>query len=104
MSARFAETMKAFEGDIKQMSPEKAVKMIEAWEAHIESLDVTGAKTLLADLRTLKRLLQKETIDGEAVGRQMTKLAGQTLKMAGRAEGKRAQQIEALGKGLEDAG
>lgn len=104
MSERFAETVKAFEGGVTNMSPEKAVKIIEAWEAHIESLDVTGAKTLLTDLRALKRLLQKEPIDGEAVAKQMTKLSGQTLKMAGRAEGKLAQQIEALGKGLERAG
>ena len=104
MSARFAETMKALEGGIANISPDKAIKIIEAWEAHIEALDVTGAKTLLTDLRALKRLLQKDTIDGEAVGRQMTKLAGQTQKMAGRAAGKRAEQIEALGKSLEGTG
>jgi len=103
MTARFADTMKAIEAGVTAMAVDKAVKNIEGWEAHLESLDETGAKTIHADLGRLKRLLQAEPIDGDAVKELVGKLAAATVRIAGRAEGKRATEVEALGKALESA-
>lgn len=103
MPARFSDTMKALEAGISRMTPAQAIKNIEAWEAHLEDLEVAGSKTIIADLGRLKRMLQAEPIDGAAVGALMGKLAAATLRIAGRAEGKRASQVEALGQALDGA-
>jgi len=103
MAARFADTMKAFEAGIAKMSPAQAVKKIEAWEIHLDGLDVSGAKTIQADLGALRRALQKDPIDGAVVARLMAKLATGTLRIAGRVEAKRTAQVEALGQALEGA-
>lgn len=103
MAARFADTMKALEAGMAKMTPQQAIKNIETWEAHIEGLDVSGAKTLLADLGALKRALQKDPIDGAAVARLMVKLAAGTARIAGRIEGRRTGQVEALAQALEGA-
>lgn len=103
MAARFADTMKALEAGIAKMTPAQAVKNIESWEAHVEGLDVSGSKTLLGDLGALKRLLQKDQLDGMAIAKLMAKLATGTARIASRADGKRAEQVEALGQALEGA-
>lgn len=102
MTARFVDTMKAIKEGLK-LTPAQAVKNIEVWEDHVATLETTGAKTLHADLGSLKKCLQKEPIDGMAVTKLLGKLAADTIKMAGHAEGKRAEQVEELGQALEEA-
>ncbi|MBX9749147.1 MAG: hypothetical protein K5Q68_05975 [Roseococcus sp.] len=95
--------MKALEGGVASLTPAQAIRQIESWEAHLAGVEVSGTKTLLADLGALKRALQKDPLDGAAIGRLMAKLAIGTARIAGRADGKRASQVEALGKALETA-
>lgn len=103
MPARFAQTLKAFEGDVTTMKPASAVKNIEAWEEHLATLDVTGAKGLAAELARLKRALSAGQVDGDKVGASMAKLAEMTGKIAGRVEGKKADQVRALAEALGKA-
>ncbi len=100
MAARFADTMKALEAGMAKTTPDLAIENIEAWESHLEGLDVSGAKTVQADLGALRRALQKTPIEGAVVARLMAKLATGTLRIAGRAERKSVEQIEALGQAL----
>jgi hypothetical protein len=58
MAARFADTMKALASG---MTPTQAIRNIEAWEAHLAGIEVSGAKTVLADLGALKRALGSYT-------------------------------------------
>lgn len=104
MPARFAETRKAIEAGLKDMAITKAIRNIEGWEAHLQTLEVSGAKGLHGDLGRLKRLLQAEPIDPDAVKALIGKMAEATLRIAGRTEGKRAADVEALGKALQSAG
>lgn len=103
MPAQFAATLKAIAAGATSMTPAAAVKNIEAWEAHLETVEVAGAKGLSADLGRLKKLLQAESLDGAAIGKLMVKIAGQTSRIAGRAEGKRGQQVKELADALEKA-
>lgn len=101
MAARFTDTMRALEAGMAKMTPEQAIKNIETWEAHLKDADVQGAKTVHADLGALKRALQKDPIDGASVAKLMVKLATGTLRIAGRIDRKRAEQVDALGQALE---
>lgn len=71
---------------------------------HLESLHISGSKGLHGDLGRLKKLLQADPIDGEAVKALIGKMAEATIRIAGRIEGKRAADVEALGKALQTAG
>lgn len=104
MPARFAQTLKAFEGDITTMKPAAAIKNIEAWEEHLATLDVSGAKGLATELGKLKRALGAGEMDGEKVGKLMASLAGMTGRIAGRVEGKKGPQVQALAEALGKTG
>jgi hypothetical protein len=103
MPAQFAATLKAIAAGAKSMTPAAAVKNIEGWQAHLETVDVPGAKGLSADLGRLKKLLQADSLDGAAIGQLMAKIAGGTARIAGRAEGKRGAQVKELADALEKA-
>ena len=103
MPAQFASTLKAIAAGAKSTKPAAAVKNIEGWEAHLETVEVSGAKGLSADLALLRKLLQAESLDGAAIGKLMVKIAGQTSRIAGRTEGKRGQQVQELADALEKA-
>ncbi len=104
MPARFADTMKAIEAGLTSMDPAKAVKNLEAWEAHLETVEVTGAKGLAGDLKRLRSALGKDPVDGAAVGALMAKIGESTAKIAGRAEGARKKQVEGLAEALKASG
>jgi len=92
-------TIKALKAGAKSMTVNAAVKNIESWEATLEKVEVTGVK----DLESLKKHLHKEEIDGEAVRKLIAKLGKETVAIAGRAEGKQAEKVKALGEALSHA-
>ena len=103
MPAQFSATMKAIAAGAKNMKPAAAVRNIEAWQAHLETLEIPGVKGLSGDLGRLKKLLQAESLDGAAIASLVLKIAQQTARVGGRAEGKRAEQVKQLAAELEKA-
>ena len=103
MSAHFAATLKALAAGAASMTPAAAIKNIEAWEAHLETIEVSGVKGLLTNLGRLRHLLEAEALDGAAIGKLMVTIAGETARIAGRVEGKRAESVQELAAALETA-
>ncbi|MGG5890328.1 hypothetical protein ACLF3G_24730 [Falsiroseomonas sp. HC035] len=100
---QFAATIKHIKEGVKGFTISAAVKNIEGWEETLGKMEVTGAKTMVRDLERLKKLLQAEEIDGEAVKTVVAKLGKETVTMAGRSEGAKAEKIRELGEALNNA-
>jgi len=77
-------TIKALKAGVQKMTVNAAVKNIESWEATLENLEVSGVKTIIKDLDSLKKHLHKSEIDGDAVRKLITKLGKETVTVAGR--------------------
>lgn len=99
----FDATIKALKAGAKSMTVNAAVKNIESWEATLEKLEVSGVKTITKDLESLKKHLQKPEIDGDAVRKLVAKLGKETVTIAGKAEGKSAEKVKALGEALSQS-
>jgi hypothetical protein len=100
---QFAATIKHIKEGVKGFTISAAVKNIEGWEETLGKLEVTGAKTMVRDLERLKKLIQADEIDGEAVKTVVAKLGKETVTMAGRSEGAKADKIKELGEALNGA-
>ena len=100
---QFAATIKHIKEGVKGFTISAAVKNIEGWEETLGKLEVTGAKTMVRDLERLKKLIQADEIDGEAVKTVVAKLGKETVTLAGRSEGAKAEKIKELGEALNDA-
>ena len=103
MPAQFAATLKALTAGSASMTPAAAIKTIKGWEAHLETIEVSGVKGLLTNLGRLRRLLEAEALNGAAIGKLMVTIAGETGRIAGRVEGKRAERVQELAAALETA-
>ena len=73
-TTKFATTTKALQ-DIQSLKPEAAIKNIEGWEKFLKDHEVEGAKKLVTDLESLKKLLGAEKLDDAKIKTLMTKLA-----------------------------
>ena len=100
---QFAATIKHIKDGVKSFTISAAVKNIEGWEATLEKVEASGAKTIIKDLENLKKHLHAEKIDGEAVKKLVAKLGKETVTIAGKAEGKNAEKIKELGEALSQA-
>lgn len=100
---QFDSTIKHIKDGVKGFTIAAAVKNIEGWEATLEKVEVSGVKTLVKDLESLKKHLHAKEIDGEAVKKLIAKLGKETVTIAGRAEGKNAEKIKLLGEALTEA-
>jgi len=96
-------TIKALKAGVQKMTVNAAVKNIESWEATLEKLEVTGVKTIVKDLESLKKHLHKPEIDGDAVRKIVAKLGKETVAIAGRVEGKDGEKVKSLGEALAGA-
>jgi len=96
-------TIKALKAGAKSMTVNAAVKNIESWEATLERVEVSGVKTIVKDLESLKKHLHKNEIDGEAIRKLIANLGKETVTIAGRTEGKHAEKVKALGEALNGA-
>jgi hypothetical protein len=100
---QFATTIKHIGEGVKGFTISAAVKNIEGWEKTLENVETPGAKGIIRDLERLKKLIQSDEIDGEAVKKVVAKLGQETVAMAGRAEGAKAEKIKDLGEALSGA-
>ena len=100
---QFEATIKHLKEGVKGFTIAAAVKNIEGWEATLEKLEVSGAKTIHGNLERLKKLLQADEIDSAKVKDLMVKLGEETVRIAGKADDKSAEKIKALGEALTHA-
>jgi hypothetical protein len=100
---QFATTIKHIEEGVKGFTISAAVKNIEGWEETLGKLEAPGAKTIVRDLERLKKLIQAETVDGDAVKTLVGKLGKETVTLAGKAESRNADKVKHLGEALSSA-
>jgi len=100
---QFAATIKHFGEGVKGFTISAAVKNIEGWETTLGEMDTPGAKGLVRDLERLKKMIQMDQIDGEAVKDLLGKLGEATVKFAGKADSKNGDQVQKLGEALTSA-
>ena len=97
---QFAATIKHIQEGVKGFTVSAAVKNIEGWEATLEKVEAPGAKGIMRDLESLKKRLQNDEIDGDAVKKLLAKLGQATVTLAGKADSKNADQVKSLGEAL----
>ena len=102
-TTKFKTTMDAFKDGVKKMPIDKAVGNIEGWEEYLQKHDGEGVKAVLADLGKLKKLLQADDVDSEAVNKLLEKVGKDTVKAAGKADNAEAKHIRELGEALTSA-
>jgi hypothetical protein len=100
---QFAATIKHLEEGVKGFTISAAVKNIEGWEETLGKLEAPGAKTIVRDLERLKKLIQADQIDGDAVKQLVSKLGKETVTLAGKADSKNAEKVKQLGETLSSA-
>ncbi len=100
---QFDATIKHITDGVKSFTIAAATKNIEGWEATLEKLDSPGAKAIIKDLESLKKALHASEINGDAVRKLVAKLGKETVTLAGKAEGKNAEKVKALGEALSHA-
>jgi hypothetical protein len=101
MPTRIQPTVNALSGDL---DPKKGADLIGKWEADLEKADWRGAKTIHADLVALKKQLEGGAPDGAKIKELLGKLGQETLRAANHVEGATGQQLQELGRALEQAG
>ncbi len=100
---QFDATIKHIKDGVKSMTVSAAVKNIEGWEATLEKVDVSGVKTIIHDLENLKKHLQADELDGEAIRKIVAKLGKETVTLAGKSDSKNSEKVKALGEALSEA-
>lgn len=100
---QFAATIKHIEEGVKGFTISAAVKNIEGWEETLGKVEAPGAKGIVRDLERLKKLIQAESIDGDAVKTLVAKLGKETVTLADKAESRNAERAKQLGEALASA-
>ncbi len=100
---QFAATIKHIQDGVKSMTVAQATKNIEGWETHLEKVESPGAKTIVKDLGTLKQHLHADPLDGDAIRKLVMKLGKETVALAKKSDGEKAEKIQALGEALTAA-
>lgn len=102
-TTRFETTIHAIKQGAKALTVEKAVSNIEGWEEYLSKHDHDGVKRVVTDLGKLKKLLQADTLDGEAIKTLLHKLGKETVAVAGDGKTAGAGHIKDLGEALSNA-
>ena len=97
---QFATTIKHIGEGVKGFTISAAVKNIEGWEDALGKVEAPGAKGIANDLERLKKLIQADQIDGEAVKALVGKLGKATITLAGKADSSKADKVKQLGEAL----
>jgi hypothetical protein len=101
---QFDATIKHIKDGVKGFTIAAAVKNIEGWETTLEKHEEPGVKAILRDLGSLKKHLQADEPKGDAILKLVAKLGKETVTLAGKADGKNAEKVKALGEALVKAG
>lgn len=105
MAVRFTKLDNAIAAGLKTMAAKAAVSQIEYWEEQLADVDVSGSKGIVSDLESLKKKLQADEIDGDAVKKLLGSLGEKSTKIAGRFEDKAlSEHLAKVGEGLSQEG
>jgi hypothetical protein len=102
-TTRFTTTLHAIQQGAKSFTVEKAVSNIEGWEEYLSKHEHEGVKKVVQDLGKLKKLLQAEKLDGQAIKGLVNKLGKDTVAVAGESETATSTHIKELGDALSHA-
>ena len=100
---QFDATIKHIAEGVKGFTAKAAIKNIEGWEATLEKVDSPAAKTIIHDLDNLKKHLNADKLNGEAIRKLVAKLGKETVAIGKKSEGNNAEKIGALGEALSHA-
>ena len=102
-TTRFQTTLQAVKQGAKAFTVDKAVSNIEGWEEYLSKHDHEGVKRVIQDLGKLKKLLQANELDGEAIKTLVHKLGKETVAVAQDGDDATSQHIRELGEALSEA-
>ncbi len=103
MSERLQTTIKHFQAGVTSMSMSAARHSIESWQTELKGYEGKAFDTIVTDLGHLHDELGKDEIDGKKVGKLLTKLGKETVRVASSADEKN-DLVSELGNHLEKAG
>jgi hypothetical protein len=97
---QYAATIRHLKEGVKGFTISAAVKNIEGWEEALSKVEISGAKSLARDLERLKKLLQADEVDNEAVRDLCGKLGEATVKLAEKDDSDAADKAKEMGQAL----
>ena len=101
MPQRFKATENAIEKGLENATPKSAIGLIESWETELQGAEFTGSKGLIGDLGKLKKELEKDEPNGDAVAKLVGKLGASTTKIG---ESAGSEELKSLGRALSQGG
>ena len=101
---QFEATIKHLAGDLKTWGAAAAVKNIEGWEEKLKTVEVPGSKGIASDLEKLKKQLQADKPDGQAIQTLLGKLGTATATIAKKVENATGDRLASLGEAVTKAG
>ena len=105
MPARFTATNNAIEKGLENATPKSAIGLIDGWSTEVEKNEFSGSKGIHSDLERLKKELEKDEPNGEAIGKTLHKLGAATSKSADKCDDEKvADQLRKLGEALTKSG
>lgn len=96
-------TIDTLSGDLSQIAPEDGTALIGSWLNDLEDADWRGAKTLHADLVSLRHQLESDAPDAGRISDLLVKL-GESAERAAPEGGQVGEQVTKLASTLMDAG
>lgn len=105
MPARFTATNNAIEKGLENATPKAAIGLIDGWATEVEKTEFTGSKGLHGDLEKLKKELERDEPNGDAISKLVGKLGAATTKSADKCDDEKvAEQLRSLGEALTSSG
>jgi uncharacterized coiled-coil protein SlyX len=103
MPARFAATRDLLAKDLEKVSPDTAVKNIDAWEEGLKALESKAGKAIVRDLEALKKQLTGSKPNGAKIRELLKKLGEETTNSAEDAPENQQEKLRELGRQLTEA-
>jgi hypothetical protein len=102
MPTKIDPTVTMLKGQLSGGASKKGAEMIGKWEADLEKADWRGAKTIHANLASLRHQLESGSPDGAKIKELLTSLGEETERAAAHAGGD-AAGVKSLGEALLQA-
>jgi hypothetical protein len=76
-------TLETFRGRVYRASMDRAIEEVRSWRSRLEATGDPDLTSIAENLGELEALLAAEYLDAEAVGRLMSELGEQTVRVGG---------------------